>query len=139
MSNNINWIGNKVLDSSPSRQTYKPGSPSIPTSAPASFLTQQGSLDPVPAQQGSPIVIDPKLMQQGPPPSSEIGYIPYYLASNIGKNIRAEFIIGSNMYADKTGVLIEVGINYFVIDDVGSRTHIMCDLYSVKFVTILQP
>ena len=139
MSNNINWIGNKVLDSNSSRQIYKPGSPSIPTSAPASFLTQQGSPDPVPAQQGSPIVIDPKLMQQGPPPSSEIGYIPYYLASNIGKNIRAEFIIGSNMYADKTGVLIEVGINYFVIDDVSSRTHIMCDLYSVKFVTILQP
>jgi len=151
MSNNINWIGNKVLDSSPSRQIYKPVSPLMPTSAPTSFLTQQGgsvsaaipkqqsSPDPVPAQQGSPIVIDPKLMQQGPPPSSEIGYIPYYLASNIGKNIRAEFIIGSNMYADKTGVLTEVGINYFVIDDVGSRTHIMCDLYSVKFVTILQP
>ena len=139
MSNNINWIGNKVLDSSPSRQIYKPVSPSMPTSAPTSFLTQQGSPDPVPAQLGSPIVIDPELTRQGPPPSSEIGYIPYYLASNIGKNIRAEFIIGSNMYADKTGVLTEVGINYFVIDDVGSRTHIMCDLYSVKFVTILQP
>jgi len=125
MSNNINWIGNKVLDSSPSRQTYKPGSPSIPASAPASFLTQQGGPDPVPAQQGSPIVIDPELTRQGPPPSSEIGYIPYYLASNIGKSIRAEFIIGSNMYADKSGVLIEVGINYFVLEDVSSRTH-MC-------------
>ena len=139
MSNNINWIGNKVLDSNSSRQIYKPGSPSIPTSAPASFLTQQGGPDLVPAQQATPMVIDPELTRQGPPPSGEIGYIPYYLASNIGKNIRAEFIIGSNMYADKSGVLIEVGINYFVLEDVSSRTHIMCDLYSVKFVTILQP
>ena len=139
MSNNINWIGNKVLDSISSRQIYKPGSPSIPTSAPASFLTQQGGPDLVPAQQATPMVIDPELTRQGPPPSGEISYIPYYLASNIGKNIRAEFIIGSNMYADKSGVLIEVGINYFVLEDVSSRTHIMCDLYSVKFVTILQP
>ena len=75
--------------------------------------------------------------QQGPPPSTEKGYIPYYLASNIGKSVRAEFIIGSNQYADKTGVLSEVGINYFVLHDVNSRTDIMCDLYSVKFVTIL--
>lgn len=180
MSNNISWIGNKVFDSSPSRQIPQPISPPIPTPVPAMFLTQlgdsvpaavptqQSSPEPVPPQQanpapapaqpsnpepapaqpsnpapapaqpGTPIVIPPELTQQGPPPSSEKGYIPYYLTSNIGKNVRAEFIIGSNMYADKTGVLIEVGINYFVLNDVNSRTHIMCDLYSVKFVTVLQ-
>lgn len=76
--------------------------------------------------------------QQGPPPSTERGYIPYYLASNIGKNVRAEFIIGSSQYTDRVGRLIEVGINYFVLEDVNSRTHVMCDLYSVKFVTVLQ-
>lgn len=52
--------------------------------------------------------------------------------------MRAEFIVGSNQYVDKTGVLIEVGINYFVLKDVNSKANIMCDLYSVKFVTILQ-
>lgn len=74
---------------------------------------------------------------QGPPPSSEKGYIPYFLASNIGKNIRADFIIGTNQYVDKTGKLAEVGVNYFVIYDENSRTSVMCDLYSVKFVTVL--
>lgn len=149
MSNNINWIGNKVFDSSPSRQIPQPISPSIPTPVPALSLPLQGgsvsaailtqqSNDPVPVQQETPLVIEPEITQQGPPPSTEKGYIPYYLASNIGKNVRAEFIIGSNMYADKTGVLIEVGINYFILDDINSRTHIMCDLYSVKFVTVLQ-
>ena len=74
---------------------------------------------------------------QGPPPSTEKGYIPNYLESNIGRNVRAEFIIGTSQYADKTGILKEVGINYFVLHDVNSRTDVMCDLYSVKFVTML--
>lgn len=52
--------------------------------------------------------------------------------------MRAEFIIGTSQYVDKTGKLIEVGINYFVLEDVNARTHTMCDLYSVKFVTVLQ-
>jgi hypothetical protein len=72
------------------------------------------------------------------PPAAEKGYIPWYLASNIGKSVRAEFIIGTNQYVDKTGILSEVGVNYFVLDDTGSRTKTMCDLYSVKFVTFLQ-
>jgi len=88
---------------------------------------------PVVPNQGSTIT------QQGSPPSTEKGYIPYYLASNIGKIVRAEFIIGTSQYADKTGILTEVGINYFVLNDVNFRTDVMCDLYSVKFVTILKP
>lgn len=77
------------------------------------------------------------LIQEGPPPVMDINYIPGYLVNNIGKNVRAEFII-NNTNVDKTGRLISVGVNYFVLEDVNSRTHIMCDLYSVKFVTVLQ-
>ena len=76
-------------------------------------------------------------MQQGPPPVTEYQYIPGYLASNIGRNIKAEFIIGTSNYVEKVGRLVEVGVNYFVIADVNSRTNIMCDLYSVRFVTVL--
>ena len=101
--------------------TYRPGPP-----------VQQGPDQQVPSpdQQGPD--------QQGPPPVADVGYVPYYLASNIGRLVRAEFSIGTGLYIDKTGRLIEVGINYFVLQDVNSRTNIMCDLYSVKFVTILQ-
>ena len=126
MNNSINWTGNRVLDPNAPRHSFQPSAMAI--------TTQQGGAvtSPVPISQGNAIT------QQGPPPSTEKGYIPYYLASNIGKNVRAEFIIGSNQYTDRTGVLIEVGINYFVLNDVNSRTNVMCDLYSVKFVTILQ-
>ena len=127
MSSNISWMGNKVIDpttprpmqqplsTTPSQMTT-PGTPTTPSAPPTTILPGT---------------------QQGPPPSTERGYIPYYLASNIGKNVRAEFIIGTSQYADRTGILTEVGINYFVLRDVNSRTDIMCDLYSVKFVTVL--
>jgi len=150
MSNNISWMGNRVLDSSAPRQATQP-SMSQATTQPARFSstamptqqttfppmsTQQTTFPPISALQETTMIPD---TQQGPPPASERGFIPYYLTSNIGRNVRAEFIIGSNQYVDKTGVLSEVGINYFVLTDVNSRTKIMCDLYSVKFVTILQP
>ena len=62
---------------------------------------------------------------------------PQFSQTQYWENIRAEFIVGTDQYTDRTGVLTEVGINYFVIRDVNSKTNIMCDLYSVKFVTIL--
>ncbi len=84
--------------------------------------------------QREEIIIDDTM--EGPPPSTMPGYIPYFLMQNIGKNVRAEFIIGSDEYVDKTGVITEVGVNYFVLNDTGSRAFVMCDMYSVKFVTI---
>jgi len=89
---------------------------------------------PIPGLQPGDMV--PPFME-GPPPVMDIEYIPGYLRSIIGRRVRAEFIIGSNQYTDRTGVLIDVGVNYFVLNDVNSRTNIMCDLYSVKFVTVL--
>ena len=130
MSNTINWVGNKVIDSnvSPQKSQYV-RSPATETQH--SKTINQSAMP----QQGIPLAND---TQQGPPPSTERGYIPYYLTGNIGKDVRAEFIVGTSQYVDKVGRLIEVGINYFVLEDVNSGTHIMCDLYSVKFVTILQ-
>ena len=112
----INWVGNRVVD---------------PTSGSTTRRI-------VPAEPGGASLTEPGATIQGPPPATEPGFIPNYLTKNIGKNVRAEFIIGTTQYADKTGKLVEVGINYFVLEDVNSRTLIMCDLYSVKFVTILE-
>ena len=76
-------------------------------------------------------------IQQGGPTVTDADYIPGFLASMIGRNVRAEFLLGTSQYVDKTGILVEVGVNFFVLQDVNSRTNTMCDLYSVKFVTIL--
>lgn len=74
--------------------------------------------------------------RQGPPPLSNEYYIPGYMVGLIGKTIRAEFFI-NNAYMDRVGILREVGVNYFVLQEISSRSFVMCDLYSVRFVTVL--
>ena len=138
-NNNINWLGNKVVDPTTTRQTIMStvlNQSSTNEQVKGSITKDTASpMSPQPIQPLPDIINPPN--QQGPPPATSIGYIPAYLMKNIGKNVRAEFII-NNSNIDKTGRLIEVGINYFVLEDPNSRTNVMCDLYSVKFVTVLQ-
>jgi len=72
---------------------------------------------------------------QGPPTVLDPGYVPAYLRTQIGKRVRAEFNIGTNMYMDRTGILREVGISYFVLEDNITGVRVMCDLYSLKFLS----
>ncbi|MCJ7691448.1 MAG: hypothetical protein MUO60_19365 [Clostridiaceae bacterium] len=74
---------------------------------------------------GSPIVNNP-LYNQG------------WLTTQIGKYIKVEFLIGTNMWVDREGLLQEVGISYIVIKETGSSDIIMCDIYSIKFVRIFE-
>ena len=121
-SGNLNWMGNRVFD---------------PNGARNAVSTDAGTQSP--AQ--TPVIPAPQPVQEpdmlAEPPAAQEGYVPYFLAQNMGKSVRAEFIIGNNQYVDKTGIISEVGVSYFVLTDTGSRTRIMCDLYSVKFVTVL--
>ncbi len=87
----------------------------------------QGTLTRTEAQDSSPFM-------EGPPTIMSTGYTPAYLRSIIGRRVRAEFVF-QNMYLDKTGILREVGISYFVLEDSATHAMIMCDLYSVKFIT----
>lgn len=89
------------------------------------------------------MIIEDQLMndmmtdRQGPPPVMNKEYIAGYLKENIGRNVRAEFPMAGGFFIDKAGILREVGVNYFVLEDTFSRARILCDLYSVKFVTIV--
>ena len=120
-----------ACDAIPTVKSISPATPTSPIANPATPLSPTIPAHPVPP-------ISPP-MQQGPPPVTEADYIPGYLASNIGKNIKAEFIVGASQYVEKTGKLVQVGVNFFVLNDPNSRVDIMCDLYSVRFVTILLP
>jgi hypothetical protein len=63
-------------------------------------------------------------------------YTPAYLTQNIGSLVRVEFLIGSNM-TDRVGVLSEVGASYIVLASLEGASRIMCDIYAIKFVTII--
>ncbi len=123
MNSNINWSDNRVLTSGVSQQAvYTP-----------SYRRRTPDTDMVTAPTDSFGMMPGD--QQGPPPSTGREYIPGYLSSLIGKNVRAEFLLGGSVYTDRTGIVREVGVNYFVLEELVSHALIMCDLYSVKFVT----
>ena len=63
-------------------------------------------------------------------------YTQGYLKTQIGKKMRITFLIGTNTIQDRNGTLLEVGISYIVIRDIDTNTTTMCDIYSIKFVTI---
>jgi hypothetical protein len=70
------------------------------------------------------------------PAAQDMSYLSGYLSQNIGKSVLAEFVVGTNSFLDKSGVLRSVGANYFVLEDFFSHALTVCDLYSVKFVTV---
>lgn len=66
---------------------------------------------------------------------------PYYTAgflkNFIGKNVRVEFLLGTaGSISDRVGTLLEVGASYIVIQPLLTDDLLMCDLYSIRFVTI---
>ncbi|HHY24961.1 MAG TPA: hypothetical protein GX527_12165 [Clostridiaceae bacterium] len=66
---------------------------------------------------------------------------PYYLAGflrrHIGRMMRVEFLLGTTApLVDRIGTLIDVGASYIVLRLVGTDDMVVCDLYSIKFVTI---
>lgn len=60
-----------------------------------------------------------------------------YLQKHIGQSMRVEFLIGADStMIDRNGVLMEVGESFIVLQPPDSDDLLMCDLYSIKFVTI---
>ncbi len=63
-------------------------------------------------------------------------YTPGMLRTMIGKWMRVEFLVG-NSITDRVGLLQEVGASYIMLQSIESSSRILCDIYSIKFVTIV--
>ena len=50
--------------------------------------------------------------------------------------MRIEFLIGSGAMTDRSGTLLAVGASYILIRLIDSDDIMLCDIYSIKFVTI---
>lgn len=99
-------------------QQYK-AVPLVPQQYPTVPLTQQYQAVPGPAPQTT----------------ENIMYTPGYMRTQIGRRAKVEFLIGTNLFLDKTGTLEAVGANYIILKESGSDGLLLCDLYSIKFVT----
>lgn len=98
--------------------------------------TQPMQNQPIPSQ---PMTTDfPVNVTQTPGmPVFDPEFTQGYLRKNIGKKVKVEFLIGTNLFIDKEGTLIDVGIDYIILNPPESDDLVLCDLYSIKFVTFL--
>ncbi|SKA86456.1 hypothetical protein SAMN05428976_10883 [Clostridium sp. USBA 49] len=71
----------------------------------------------------------------GSPVQQDINYTQGYLRTQIGKRVLISFLIGTNTYQDRTGVLEKVGISYVILRE-PEGTELLCDIYSIKFVRV---
>ncbi len=67
------------------------------------------------------------------------GSIQQIMRDNIGEYMDVEFLIGTNGLTTRSGQLTNVGVSYIVLYDRAKDRYMICDLYSVKFVTIYNP
>ena len=57
-----------------------------------------------------------------------------YLRTQIGRHVKVEFLIGTNMFVDREGILMDVGTSYIIIRETETDDLLLCDMYSIKFV-----
>jgi hypothetical protein len=84
------------------------------------------------------VPVPPSNFEQAPGSPTNLGtqYTEGYLRTQIGKRMKIMFLIGTNIVQDREGILLEVGISYIVIKEVDTNNKLLCDMYSIKFVTI---
>ena len=57
------------------------------------------------------------------------------LTENLGYYVVVEFLIGTSGLVQKEGILYNAGNNFITLYQSAEDRHVVCDLYSIKFVT----
>ncbi len=63
-------------------------------------------------------------------------YLNGFLRTQIGKYMRVEQLVGSSNIEDRYGYLIGVGINYILLQEIGTGNVSAIDYYNIKYVYI---
>ena len=66
------------------------------------------------------------------------GSMQQVLQENVGKYVIVEFLIGTGSLTSRQGMLYYVGTQFLVLYDEFESRFIVCDIFSVKFVTFLE-
>lgn len=115
---------------------FTPAVPS-PTQMPTGVPTGPMYSSPVSAQQSTITPVStPSVVEMGIAPQTvmNIQYTQGYLKTQIGRHVKVEFLIGTNMLIDREGTLVEVGTSYIIIRETETDDLLLCDMYSIKFV-----
>lgn len=109
---------------------YPTGLPAGPIAAPIPMPTGACPAAPsIPSPAPSETGITPQVLQNP-------AYTAGFLRTQVGRRMRVDFLIGTNTLTDRSGILVGVGASYILLRLEETNEIIMCDLYSIKFVTI---
>ena len=67
------------------------------------------------------------------------GSMQQILSDNLGNFVVCEFLVGTQAMTQKHGILYSVGRSYLTLYEESSQTFVVCDIFSVKFVTFYLP
>lgn len=69
---------------------------------------------------------------------SSIQYLNGALRTQIGSRVLVQFLIGTNTYQDRSGILLAVGADYIIINETDTDDILFCDFYTIKFVKVFK-
>ena len=67
------------------------------------------------------------------------GSMQQILSENLGLYAICEFVVGTQDLTRKEGILYSVGRNFVVLFDENDQNFVVCDIFSIKFVTLFMP
>ena len=91
-----------------------------------SSVTLSGEEYPGGAPNGTNGNVDPSTIQE-------------IISLSVGSYAVVEFLIGTQNIVRKEGVITAVGVSWLLLYDQAAGTSVVCDMYSVKFVTYFDP
>lgn len=119
---------------------YRPPLASSSAAVPQTMPVGQQTAPKTPAQPisaGTDTSMAPLTSASQPMPvtADSTEYLNGFLRTQIGRRMRVEFLLGTNTFTDKSGLLIGVGANYILLRESSTDDIIACDFYNIKFIT----
>ncbi len=74
------------------------------------------------------------LNQPYPITAESLQYLNGFMRTQIGRKVRVEFLIGTNTTTDRIGILVGVGANYILLNEIETDDILACDFYNIKFI-----
>lgn len=117
---------------------YYQAQPMVPGVTPAQALPT--GIPSGPPYGGAPLITAAPVTPPAAQPPQTVQnpyYTAGYMRKYIGRDMRIEFLIGTGgPLIDRIGTLLEVGASYIVLRPFRTNDTLICDLYSIKFVTV---
>lgn len=68
--------------------------------------------------------------------AESVQYLNGFLRTQIGNRVKVEFLVGTGTFLEKSGKLLAVGANFIVLQEAMSDDLLVCDFFTIKFITI---